>query len=169
MWCREGLTTSWPPSSSKTVGENACRHHLIEIRCRRLRRHPLLVAAGSGGHFLRLCGSFFRRHLLWFGPRVEGECSRLMRKVKCRDCEGRKQGGLMEVGGDVSGGAVIKHFPHSTLTLRVFWETIPAISATSIPPKWFDGPQLGLSRHSSPRRSFIAATYSPNSPHFNEA
>ena len=50
-----------------------------------------------------------------------------------------------------------------------FWETVPAISATSTPPKWFNGPQLGLSRHSNPRRSFIAATYSLISPHFNEA
>ena len=50
-----------------------------------------------------------------------------------------------------------------------FWETIPAISATSIPLEGFNGPQLGLSRHSSPRRSFIAATYSLNSLHFNEA
>jgi len=125
MWCREGLTTSWPPSSSKTVGENARRHHLIEISCRRPRRHPLLVAAGSGGHFLRLCGSFFWCHFLWIGPRVGGECSRLVRNVKHRDCEGRKQGGLTEVGGDVCGGAVIKHFPHSPLTLRVFGKPFP--------------------------------------------
>ena len=50
-----------------------------------------------------------------------------------------------------------------------FWETVPTISATSTPPKWFNGPQLGLSHHNSPRRSFIAAKYSPISPHFNEA
>ena len=60
----------------------------------------------------------------------------LVRNVERRECEGRKQGGLTEVGGDVCGGAVIKHFPHSPLTLRVFWETVPVISAT---PKWFNG------------------------------
>ena len=56
-----------------------------------------------------------------------------------------------------------------SLDSKGFWETVPAISATSTPPKWFNGPQLGLSRHSSPHCSFIAATYSPNSPHFIEA
>ena len=50
-----------------------------------------------------------------------------------------------------------------------FWETVLAISAISTPPTWFNGPQIGLSRNSSPRRSFIAAKYSPISLQFNEA
>ena len=45
-----------------------------------------------------------------------------------------------------------KALPPLYLDSEGFWETVPAISATSTPPKWFDGPQLGLSRHSSPRR-----------------
>ena len=36
----------------------------------------------------------------------------LVRNVEHRDCEGRKKGRLSEVGGDVCGGTVIKHFPH---------------------------------------------------------
>ena len=53
-----------------------------------------------------------------------------------------------------------KALPPLCLDSEGFWETVPAISATSIPPKWFNGPQLGLSRHSSPRRSFITAAFS---------
>ena len=53
-----------------------------------------------------------------------------------------------------------KALPPLCLDSEGFWETVPAISATSIPPKWFNGPQLGLSCHSSPRRSLIAATFS---------
>ena len=62
-----------------------------------------------------------------------------------------------------------KAFPPVFIAPEGFWETVPAISTTSTPPKWFNGPQLGLSHHSSPRHSFIATTYSPISPHFNEA
>ena len=62
-----------------------------------------------------------------------------------------------------------KALPPVFIAPEGFWETIPAISATSTPPKWFNGLQLGLSRHSSPCRSFITAKYSPISPQFNEA
>ena len=34
----------------------------------------------------------------------------MVRNVEHRDCEGRKNGRLSEVGGDVCGGTVIKHF-----------------------------------------------------------
>ena len=168
MWCREGLTTSWPPSSSETVWENARRHHLIEIRRRRLRRHPLLIAAGSGGHFLWLCGSFFRRHFLWFGPRVGGECSRLVRNVKQRDCEGRKQSGLTEVGGDVCGGAVIKHFPHSPLTLRVFGKPFPRSALHRFLQIGLMGRNLGY-RVTVAHAADLPPPLSSNSPHSNEA
>ena len=168
MWCREGLTTSWPPSSSETVWENARHHHLIEICYRRLRRHPLLVAAGSGGHFLRLCGSFFRRHFLWIGPRVGGECSRLVWNVKHGDCEGRKQGGLTEVGGDVGGGAVIKHFPHSALTLRVFGKPFPRSALHRFLQNGLMGRNLGY-RVTVAHAAHLSPPHSLNSPHFNEA
>ena len=62
-----------------------------------------------------------------------------------------------------------KALPPVFIASKGFWETVPAISATSTPPTWFNGPQIGLSRNSSPRRSFIAAKYSPISPQFNEA
>ena len=62
-----------------------------------------------------------------------------------------------------------KALPPVFIAPEGFWETVPAISATSTPPKWFNGPQLGLLRNSSPRRSFIAATYSLISPQFNGA
>ena len=168
MWCREGLTASWPPSSSKTVGDNARRHHLIEISRRRPRRHPLLVAATSDGHFFRLYDSFSQRHLLWFGPRVEGECSRLMRKVKHRDCEGRKQGGLTEVGGDMSGGAVIKQFPHSALTLRVFGKPFPRSALHRFLQNGLMGRNLGY-RVTVAHAADLLPPLSLNSPHSNEA
>ena len=62
-----------------------------------------------------------------------------------------------------------KALPLVFIASKGFWETIPAISATSTPPTWFNGPQIGLSRNSSPRCSFIATKYSPISPQFNEA
>ena len=61
-----------------------------------------------------------------------------------------------------------KALPPVFIASEGFWETVPAISATSTPPTWFNGPQIGLSRNSSPRHSFIAAKYSPISPQFNE-
>ena len=90
--------------------------------------------------------------------------------------EGEAQGLRRQEAGWLDGGRRrcewrrgYKALPPLCLDSEGFWETVPAISATSIPPKWFDGPQLGLSRHSSSHPSFIAATYSPNSTHFNEA
>ena len=62
-----------------------------------------------------------------------------------------------------------KALPPVFIASEGFWETIPAISATSTPTTWFNGPQNGLSRNSSPRRPFIAAKYSPISLQFNEA
>ena len=61
-----------------------------------------------------------------------------------------------------------KALPPVFITPKGFWETVLTISAISTPPKRFNGPQVGLSRNSSPRRSFIAAKYSPISPQFNE-
>ena len=81
--------------------------------------------------------------------------------------EGEAQGLRRQEAGWLDGGRRrcewqrgYKALPPLCLDSEGFWETVPAISATSIPPKWFNGPQLGLLRHSSPRRSFIAATFS---------
>ena len=62
-----------------------------------------------------------------------------------------------------------KALPPVFIASEGFWETVLAISATSTPPTWFNGPQIGLSRNSSPRRSFIAAEYSSIYTQFNEA
>ena len=61
-----------------------------------------------------------------------------------------------------------KALPPVFIAPEGFWETILAIIAISTPPKRFNGPQVGLSCNSSPRRSFIAAKCSPISPQFNE-
>ena len=62
-----------------------------------------------------------------------------------------------------------KALPPVFIVPEGFWETVLAISAILTPPKWFNGLQVGLSRNSSPRRSFIAAKYSLISPQFNKA
>ena len=62
-----------------------------------------------------------------------------------------------------------KALPPAFIVPEGFWETVLAISAILTPSKRFNGPQLGLLCNSSPRRSFIAAKYSPISPQFNEA
>ena len=67
-------------------------------------------------------------------------------------------------GGSVGGGgAIIKHFPHLS-EFKGFWETVPTICVAPNSPTRLNGPQPGLSRNHSPRRSFIAAIYcySPN-------
>ena len=168
MRCWKGLTTSQPPSGSAVVWENTRRHHSVEIHRPRLRRHPLLIVVGSGGRLPRLCGSFFRCHSLWIGPRLEAsarvgaECGAqgLRRKEVGQIDRGRRR--CMRRRG-------YKALSPPFLASEGFWETVPAISASSTPPTWFNGPQLGLSRNSSPRCSFVAAKYSPISPQFNEA
>ena len=62
-----------------------------------------------------------------------------------------------------------KALPPVFIAPEGFWETVLAISAILTAPKRFNGPQIGLSRNSSPRRPFIAAKYSPISLQFNEA
>ena len=78
--------------------------------------------------------------------------------------EGEAQGLRRQEAGWLDGGRRrcewrrgYKALPPPFLPSEGFWETVPVISAASTPPTWFNGPQLGPSRNSSPRHSFIAA------------
>ena len=93
----------------------------------------------------------------------------LVRNVEHRDCKGRKQGRVAEVGGEVCGGAVIKHFPHSSLHLRVFGKPFPRLAMLQLHQRGLIGRKLGYLVIVANVAHLSLPKYSPISPQFNEA
>ena len=67
----------------------------------------------------------------------------MVRNVERRDCEGRKKGRLSEVGGDVCGSVVIKHFLQFSLCLRVFGKPFPLLALLRLHQRGLMGRKLG--------------------------
>ena len=67
----------------------------------------------------------------------------MVQNVERRVCEGRKKGKLSEVGGDVCGGAVIKHFLQFSLRLRVFGKPFPRSALLQLLQHGLMGRNLG--------------------------
>ena len=143
--CRKGLTAGWPPSGGDAVWKHARRYHSIQLRLPHLRRHSLLVAAGSGGHFPQLCGSLFRRHSLRSGLRLEGnarvgadwEAQGMRRKMTRRNGKGGRRGVRRR-----SYKADHQLFPN-----KRFLGIVPAICASNSPTRYM-GRYLGF--HATP-------------------